>query len=1016
MAEETLTRDRLILEYLTESDDWSGIVRKFNKSMDSIKAHGGGDKGKAGKLGFRGLPGATGIGLTGAKGSKGATIHFVQSSITNGQIVENEIHLEGDAIIDANGVFFSVALNNADNLVYIFEYSLAAAVSGSIVVTESTIVSQGTSQITSWYQRDTGDVKDSHAIFGERISAGATDEIGLYKVVIGDAKNPVIANTALAIVNIMPNGAVSAKDDTFHHLAFKYRSAPNTNVSSVTSTITYKELNKDELSPVGTDDVYWQFDNVSTGILFKHDTISTNDSMVVIRGKRTRFWGKTDFNQIYASGTLNNTKGYLDIDISDNNADLTARKNLHISATLGSVKLTSPTFFNVFATRTGFDNGVNVGGLGYWNAAVPVGGMSISGQVGIGRSKATIDGYTANLPSLKLAVNGTIHINNGSVVWNVHSTANVDHLWYDDVSNYFSFCADTSYKAQGNAGVKAGIFHAYNKIIAVNGLSVGTTTAAPAGGIRTTGSVTIGNQLDVTGAVTVTNTIAATGFINALDGNLYIGSSAHTVGDAMAHFLDKNSNTWRTLRWDDSVNDWRIEDGGGTNRVLWHSGNDGSGSGLDADKLDGINSTGFARINVRSSDGYAWIQATRTDFAMLVTQRGTGDIQRWYSGAGDGSYRAKIQNNGNFYTNGRVVCYDYLHVVNGNMYVGSSAASFTGDSQIQFGDGNSNTYRSIRWSNSANDWRVEDNGGTNRTLWHSGNLDAIKANADDQFSGKLSVKSTDGRQAGMYGIYNALRIGHVWSMGTAYKIHASGTNYGTLYGLAYKHTNNPTGGNMASGHQVSWVVNGVPRVSLGTHVWTSGALISVRAQGSIPIVVSSTTMCTKLNADYVDGLHGTAFARISAKSPIGTNTYLWVTRSSGSSASYFHQKSSGRITEWRNGNTTDGTVRAYVHNNGTMYATDFNVLSDARSKNIVSDHADDYLGKLSQLKIVNYNFKHDPDKGMIGLIAQEVEKILPHVINTDDDEVGTKSISLYSLIPYIIGAIQDLNLKIDKLS
>ena len=34
-------------------------------------------------------------------------------------------------------------------------------------------------------------------------------------------------------------------------------------------------------------------------------------------------------------------------------------------------------------------------------------------------------------------------------------------------------------------------------------------------------------------------------------------------------------------------------------------------------------------------------------------------------------------------------------------------------------------------------------------------------------------------------------------MATAYKNRSSGANFGNLYGLAYKHTNNTTGGNMA---------------------------------------------------------------------------------------------------------------------------------------------------------------------------------------------------------------------------
>ena len=59
-------------------------------------------------------------------------------------------------------------------------------------------------------------------------------------------------------------------------------------------------------------------------------------------------------------------------------------------------------------------------------------------------------------------------------------------------------------------------------------------------------------------------------------------------------------------------------------------------------------------------------------------------------------------------------------------------------------------------------------------------------------------------------------------MGTAYQIPQNGSNFGNLYGLAYKHTNNTTGGTMASGHQAVWTQNGTPNVAIGTNVWTSG--------------------------------------------------------------------------------------------------------------------------------------------------------------------------------------------------
>ena len=82
---------------------------------------------------------------------------------------------------------------------------------------------------------------------------------------------------------------------------------------------------------------------------------------------------------------------------------------------------------------------------------------------------------------------------------------------------------------------------------------------------------------------------------------LFVGKNGG--GDSRVHFYDDNSNTWRSLFWDDSANDWRIEAGNGSIQKLWHQGNDGSGSGLDADLLDGQQASAFARLSGASYSG-----------------------------------------------------------------------------------------------------------------------------------------------------------------------------------------------------------------------------------------------------------------------------------------------------------------------------------------------------------------------------------------------------------------------------
>ena len=90
-----------------------------------------------------------------------------------------------------------------------------------------------------------------------------------------------------------------------------------------------------------------------------------------------------------------------------------------------------------------------------------------------------------------------------------------------------------------------------------------------------------------------------------------------------------------------------------------------------------------------------------------------------------------------------------------------------------------------------------------------------------QSDGKIVPYSTATRRSGVYGVYDSAKIGHIWSMGSAYQIADDGSNFGSLYGFAYKHTNNTTGGTMASGHQAVWCENGVPKVAIGSNLWVA---------------------------------------------------------------------------------------------------------------------------------------------------------------------------------------------------
>ena len=77
----------------------------------------------------------------------------------------------------------------------------------------------------------------------------------------------------------------------------------------------------------------------------------------------------------------------------------------------------------------------------------------------------------------------------------------------------------------------------------------------------------------------------------------------------------------------------------GTNEVF-HQGNDGSGSGLDADSLDGIGSGGFLRSNVSDTAAAA---ITFSGGAGAISLAADSDIRFTNSSSWTGPHAGKIQ-------------------------------------------------------------------------------------------------------------------------------------------------------------------------------------------------------------------------------------------------------------------------------------------------------------------------------------------------------------------------------------
>jgi hypothetical protein len=113
--------------------------------------------------------------------------------------------------------------------------------------------------------------------------------------------------------------------------------------------------------------------------------------------------------------------------------------------------------------------------------------------------------------------------------------------------------------------------------------------------------------------------------------------------------------------------------------------------------------------------------------------------------------------------------------------------------------------------------------------------------------------------------------------------------------------------------------------------------------------------------------------------------------------------------------STGTSDRFYIYGNGT-----FATVSDQRLKKNISTVKEKYLDKVLKLDVVNYNWKDQPDNHSLelGLIAQQVEELLPSIINENrpDDEGNVYKSVQVSALPYIlIKAIQEQQTQIEEL-
>lgn len=101
----------------------------------------------------------------------------------------------------------------------------------------------------------------------------------------------------------------------------------------------------------------------------------------------------------------------------------------------------------------------------------------------------------------------------------------------------------------------------------------------------------------------------------------------------------------------------------------------------------------------------------------------------------------------------------------------------------------------------------------------------------------------------------------------------------------------------------------------------------------------------------------------------------------------------------------------YNPSSGQLNATNFNSLSDARNKTDIAT-LEDSLDKVMQMRGVSFKWKDSGEKSL-GVIAQELETVIPEAVHTS--EKGIKTVSYGLIIGVLIEAIKDQQAQIDEL-
>lgn len=307
-----------------------------------------------------------------------------------------------------------------------------------------------------------------------------------------------------------------------------------------------------------------------------------------------------------------------------------------------------------------------------------------------------------------------------------------------------------------------------------------------------------------------------------------------------------------------------------------------------------------------------------------------------------------------------------------------------------------------------------DDDGTIRFAEFAGNI-LIGTSTDDgsnkmQVSGGVSVSTTVTIGPNVNGKY--LKIGDAGNLGDANtgsigvsngNLHIDAATSSSMYLNYYDGTGGVAFGNGA-GSPVAWM-------GPDGDLWKGSADNS----GSKYWHAGNDGSGSGLDADTVDGIQASAFVRnnngnqsIAGNLTVGsgTSSYIYMVDSdNGNRSIHCNSNRIGFLTQ-------AGGWGAYCDDSGNWTSVgEVTAYSDERLKTDIKT-IENAVDIVKQLRGVTYNKGGKPG---LGVIAQEVEEVLPVIVKTENDEMGTKSVAYGNMVGVLIEAFKEQQKQIDEL-